>query len=214
MVNHNNMLAKIRILPVLLLIVFASMLVKIVDFTDYYGSVSDIVIDARLAALAQEEESENDPVWSEGAPSGPEEIKPSPENKTEKNILENLSSRRKELEEWSASIAMKENILNATENKINRKMEELRELKFQVAKLLDQYEQKEQKKIKRMVKIYENMKSKNAAEIFERMNMEILMEVISNMKESKAAPILAKLRPERAKEITERLILQRRIPVN
>lgn len=192
------------------------MLVKLLDVTGYYSTVSDIIVEAKLEALAQEQELEedtgNNPVWSPGAPEGPQEINPSSDNPTQRSVLENLSNRRKELEKWAASIAMKENILNATENKINQKMDELRSLQLQVGSLLKQYDDKEREKIHRMVKIYESMKPQSAAAIFERMNMELLMEIISYMKEVKAAPILAKLQPERAKQVSERLLLKNRLP--
>ena len=51
-------------------------------------------------------------------------------------------------------------------------------------------------------KIYENMKPKAAAGVFEELDMDILLEVVSRMKERKVAPILALMTPTRAKELT------------
>lgn len=212
---------RIRILPLLLLLVCVSMIIKVLDITGHYDGVNSHIVQSRMEALAQEEPkaseeplyeaTDSQPVWSPGAPVGPKEVKPSSEDANKRTILESLAKRRQELEEWAKSIALKENILNATRNKINEKMEELKALKQEVSQLLGQYDQKEQHKIDRMVKIYESMKAKDAAKIFEQMDLGILMEVISNMKEKKAAPILASLPPERARQVTERLILQRRL---
>jgi flagellar motility protein MotE (MotC chaperone) len=126
----------------------------------------------------------------------------------EKNLLENLAKRRKELEDWSASIAMKENILNATEKKINGKMEDLKKLQDQVSALLLEYNTKEDAKVARLVKIYESMKPQDAANIFEKMDIETLLPVVNKMKEDKAGKILAKMNPASAKEITVRLSKQ------
>ncbi len=129
----------------------------------------------------------------------------------EKNLLENLSTRRKELEDWSSSIEMKESILNATEQKINTKMDELKKLQEEVAALLAQYNSKEKDKIDRLVKIYENMKPKDAAAIFDKMDMDLLIEIVENMKEDNSAKILSKIDPEKAKEVTTRLAKKNRL---
>ncbi len=47
-----------------------------------------------------------------------------------------------------------------------------------MAGLLAQYNDKEDSKIRSLVKIYENMKAKDAARIFNEMEMPILLEVI------------------------------------
>lgn len=162
-------------------------------------------------AKKEEEEAVLSPNYS-GA--GPNEVDVNNTTEMEKNLLGNLSNRRKELEEWNASISMKESILNATEKKINRKMEELNQLKSDVSKLLQDYNEKEDKKILQLVKIYENMKPQNAAEVFEKMDMDILINLISKMKEAKVAKILDKMKTEKAQNITEKLAQQRRISVN
>jgi flagellar motility protein MotE (MotC chaperone) len=210
---------KIRILPLLLLVVFVSVVVKAVDFSGHYDLSDLSMTAARMTALAKSDEPDDsesidgtkEAVWKSGAPDGPQLVKPTGEFKDRQVVLESLAERRKKLEEWAESIALKENLLSATRNKINKKMGELLTLKQEVSTLLEQYELKEKYKIDRMVKIYESMKAKSAANIFEKMDLKILMQVISNMKESKAAPILAKIAPERARVITESLILQGRL---
>jgi flagellar motility protein MotE (MotC chaperone) len=145
---------------------------------------------------------------------GPKELQVTDMSDMEKNLLENLAKRRKELDEWSASIAMKENILNATEKKIDSKMEDLKKLEDSVKVLLEEYNKKEDEKVKRLVKIYESMKPQDAANIFEKMDMEVLLGVVSKMKEDKAGKVLAKMSPDKAKELTTRLAQQNLLTVN
>ena len=57
------------------------------------------------------------------------------------------------------------------------------------------------------------MKPKDAARIFEQLDMVVLLDVIERMKERKSAPILAKMKPQRAKEITLELAQRRGLPV-
>ena len=74
------------------------------------------------------------------------------------------------------------------------------------------YDEKEQEKIRSLVKIYENMKPKDAARIFEEIDMDVLLDVVDKMKEKKIAPILAKMNATRAKEITTELAERRKLP--
>lgn len=142
------------------------------------------------------------------------------EKKTEKkeftqielDLLQNLSKRREELDSWGKEIEMREGLLKATEVKLNEKIGELKGLKQEVETLLTQYNEKEDVKIRSLVKIYENMKPKDAARIFDEVDMPILLQVIDRMSERKVAPILANMNPQRAKDLTVELAEQKKLP--
>jgi len=102
-------------------------------------------------------------------------------------------------------------VLKVTQTKIDQKLQELRNLKEEVQGLLAEYNEKEDAKIRSLVKIYESMKPKNAAQIFETLEMEVLLEVVDKMKEAKSALILAKMSAERAKELTVLYAEQRKL---
>ena len=59
------------------------------------------------------------------------------------------------------------------------------------------------------MKVYESMQPKDAAKIFDDLQLGILMEVAVNMKESSLASVLAKMKPEKARELTIRLATKR-----
>ena len=141
--------------------------------------------------------------------------KPEPKKEyspVELDLLQNLSKRREELDKWDAEITLRENVLKATAQKVDAKIKELGDLKVEVSKLLEEYNQKDDMKIASLVKIYENMKPKDAAAIFGQLDMPILLEVVAKMKEVKVAPILAQMDPARAKELTMELANQKRLP--
>jgi flagellar motility protein MotE (MotC chaperone) len=56
------------------------------------------------------------------------------------------------------------------------------------------------------------MKPKDAARIFEELDMDTLLLVSERMKERKLAPIMAKMNPARATEITVELSRLRNLP--
>lgn len=130
---------------------------------------------------------------------------------SEVEILKNLAKRREDLDRWERNIQVKESALNATEKRIADKIEQINAMKKEVSELLAQYNAQEDAKIRSLVKIYENMKPKEAARIFDEIDMPILLLVIDKMAEKKAAPILAEMEPRKAKQITVELAEQRRL---
>jgi len=129
----------------------------------------------------------------------------------EVELLQNLDKRREELDRWEKNIEIKEAALDATEKRLDDKISQIDAMKKEVAGLLAQYNDKEDSKIRSLVKIYENMKPKDAARIFDEVEMPILLLVIDKMSEKKVAPILAEMDPKKAKQITVQLAEQRRV---
>ncbi len=104
---------------------------------------------------------------------------------------------------------MREGLLKAAEKRVESKIAELKSLQETIDNLIRKYNEQEEAKMQSLVKIYESMKPKDAARIFERLDMEILLEVVERMKERKSAPILADMDPARAKSITVELARRR-----
>lgn len=134
--------------------------------------------------------------------------------KTELELLQSLSVRKKELEDREKSISLKENSLSVIESNISVKIKELQSLQVQLNDILKQYEQKEDEKIRSLVKVYENMKPNEAAKIFDQLQMSILLEVAVRMKEAKLAQIIAKMDTYKAKELTVELANRRKVKSN
>jgi flagellar motility protein MotE (MotC chaperone) len=56
------------------------------------------------------------------------------------------------------------------------------------------------------------MKPKEAARIFDTLEMDVLLSVIGKMNERKMSPILASMDPDKAREVTIKLAEQRKLP--
>ena len=52
------------------------------------------------------------------------------------------------------------------------------------------------------MKLYEAMKPRDAATIFNDLEMPVLLQVVDRMKEAKAAPVLAAMQPDKARDLT------------
>jgi len=124
---------------------------------------------------------------------------------SELGVLQKLAARREELASRAESIERRESLLKAAELRIDQKLKTMKSLQAKLEELITAREQQDETQIQSLVKIYENMKPKDAARIFEELDMNTLIEVARRMKERKLAPVLAKVEPTRAKQITETL---------
>ncbi len=131
---------------------------------------------------------------------------------TEIDLLQQLAERRELLDKQAREMEVQASLLTAAEARINKKVEQLKVLQTTIEKLLKQHEDQQDAKMTSLVKIYENMKPKNAARIFEEMDMETLLLVAEGMKERKLAPVMAQMDPQKAKEMTVQLTRQGQIP--
>lgn len=113
-------------------------------------------------------------------------------------LLQALAKRRRELDMRARELEQREILMRAVEQRIEEKVAGLRVL-------LKQQEEQHEDQYKSLVKIYESMKPKDAARIFEEMDLAVLMPVVERMKERKTAPILAKMSAVKATAITTQL---------
>lgn len=153
----------------------------------------------------------------EGAAEAPQVETPrftEPENYTEAevNILKSLSVRRQELEKRNSEMDQREALLKVTEQRVDRKITELRAMQEQVRQAIGAANAEQKARTSSLVKIYETMKPKDAARIFENMDTLALLDVVRQMKEARTAPILAAMDPRKAKELTSALMERKPLP--
>jgi flagellar motility protein MotE (MotC chaperone) len=128
------------------------------------------------------------------------------------DLLQRLADRRESLVDREKEMELRQGLLAAAEARIEKKIAELREFQSTIEKLIKTYDEQQIAKIQSLVKIYENMKPKDAARIFEEMGMDTLLLVTERMSERKLAPIMAKMDPAKATEMTVELSRLRDLP--
>ena len=127
-------------------------------------------------------------------------------------LLHDLSARRTELDRRERQIDLREKVLIVAEDRVQKKIGELKNVEVTVLDLLRRYDEQENARMGSLVKIYQNMKPKDAARIFNELDFGVLVEVLERMRETSAAPILARMDPERAKALTLELAERGRLP--
>jgi flagellar motility protein MotE (MotC chaperone) len=124
---------------------------------------------------------------------------------TEQQLLERLVARRSELEKYEQDLAMRASIVDAAEKRIEERATTLQALESQISALVDQRQQLEASQFTGIVAMYESMRPKDAAKIFDDLDINVLLRVAKIMSPRKMAPILAQMNPPRAQELTVRM---------
>ncbi len=127
-------------------------------------------------------------------------------------VFEDLVERRKKLDEIEKDLVTREALLRAAEQELERKFQELASLRRDIEKLLEKQSAEEQARVSSLVKIYEGMKPKDAAAIFNTLDLDVLVSVMSKMSERRLSGILASMNPERARTVTIMLAEQSKLP--
>ncbi len=135
-------------------------------------------------------------------------------SQSEIEVLQSLAARREAIEQREREVDQRLAVLSAAETQIDAKIQKLREIQTTIEGLIEKHEDQEDKKIESLVKIYQSMKPKDAARIFEQMDMSILIRVIKGMKERTSAAIMAELSPDRANAVTTELATQSQLPAD
>jgi flagellar motility protein MotE (MotC chaperone) len=139
----------------------------------------------------------------------PEETVPPPVTDAERTVLLELRQRREELDARDAASAARESLLVAAEQKLSARVGELQALQAKLEALETARKEHEDVSWQGLVKLYEAMKPRDAATIFNDLEMPVLLQVVDRMKDAKAAPVLAAMQPDKARDLTGKLAQMR-----
>ncbi|WP_299817050.1 hypothetical protein [uncultured Roseibium sp.] len=120
----------------------------------------------------------------------------------ERAVLESLGKRRENLQQQEGQLDLREKLLQATEERIQKQVDELKQLEQRIEAAVGEKEKQEREEIAGLVTMYESMKPKDAARIFDRLSLPILLKVVRQMKPRKMADILARMSGESAEKLT------------
>jgi flagellar motility protein MotE (MotC chaperone) len=219
----------IRVLPVVLIAIFSLAVLKVAGLVLDGGYVFDYQPQSNQKSWAQDTlsfpgGSKFDPADITGsthekpkeaakpAPQVPEVAKPEgtvvnpepsqPVSASERAILERLQSRRQELEARAREIDIRESLLKAAERRIDSRVEELKAVESRITTATDQKTEADAARFKGIITMYEGMKPKDAAKVFDRLEMPVLFEIASQIAPRKMSDILGLMAPEAAERLT------------
>jgi flagellar motility protein MotE (MotC chaperone) len=125
-----------------------------------------------------------------------------PVSPSERAILERLQSRRQELEARAREVDIRESLLKAAEKRIESKVEEMKAVESRISTATGQKAETDAARFKGIITMYEGMKPKDAAKVFDRLEMSVLFEIASQIAPRKMSDILGLMQPESAERLT------------
>lgn len=137
---------------------------------------------------------------------------PTPEQRSERALLEGLRARRMELDARDQALAAREMVVNAAERRLGQRIEELTALQQRLEAIDRGRTEREEAGWRQMVKLYEGLRPRDAAAIFDDLEMPVLVQIVDRMREAKAAPVLGAMKPDRARMLTAELARHRSRP--
>jgi flagellar motility protein MotE (MotC chaperone) len=224
----------IRVIPVVVVAIASLAVLKVAGLLIDGGYVFDYASrDAKPASWAQEnlgfpgapakdtditgsvekpkeekKAEEPKPAAPETKPDGvvyhPEDAQPAV-SPSERAILERLQARRQELDARAREIDIRENLLKAAEKRIETKVEEMKATESRISAANEQKAEADNARFKGLVTMYESMKPKDAAKVFDRLEMPVLIEIASQIAPRKMSDIMGLMQPEAAERLTVEL---------
>jgi len=175
------------------------------DFTDVTGSVDEKKGEGKKDDKPKEEAPKPDAPAAEAVRPDGTLLYPgqgAPVSASERAVLERLQARRQELEARAREIDIRESLLKAAEKKVESKVEELKGVESKISTETTQKNEAEAARFKGIITMYESMKPKDAAKVFDRLEMPVLYQIASQIAPRKMSDILGLMSPEVAERLT------------
>jgi flagellar motility protein MotE (MotC chaperone) len=137
--------------------------------------------------------------------SGPTSGSPS-----ERALLERLGERREALQGRNRDLDVRERLIENAEKRLEARIGDLKAAEERVEGGPAKRGEAEAAAIKNLVTMYETMKPKDAARVFDRLTLEVMVPVVLGMNPRKMAEVLALMQPEAAEKLTVALAMRAR----
>jgi flagellar motility protein MotE (MotC chaperone) len=124
---------------------------------------------------------------------------------TEQAILDRLSERRAELDLYAEELGMRAALVEAAETRLEERVAALEALEGRINTLVEERKAIDDAQLADLVSMYETMRARDAAGIFDQLDLEVLLRVTRQMNPRKLAPVLAAMSASRAQELTAQL---------
>ena len=225
----------IRVIPVVLVAIFGLAVLKIAGLVIDGGYVFDYQVSqpakrswaednfgypttakadpSDVTGSVKKEEKKEEPKPAAPATDAPKpdgvvvfpEQNPQSVSPSERAILERLQARRQELEQRAREIEIRESLLKSAEKRIEGRVEEAKATEAKISTATGQKAEQDAARFKSIITMYEGMKPKDAAKVFDRLEMSVLYDIASQIAPRKMSDILGLMQPEAAERLTVEL---------
>jgi flagellar motility protein MotE (MotC chaperone) len=142
-----------------------------------------------------------DPATLPNTPAGIAAGAPGGLSPAERALLERLQERRQDLDARNRDLELRENLIKDAEKRLENRIDELKDVENRI----NGKGGEQAAKFKSLVIMYEGMKPKDAARIFDKLDQGVLVDVANAMNPRKLADVLALMNAEMAQRLTVEL---------
>ena len=122
---------------------------------------------------------------------------------------QDIKLRQSQIEEREQRLNEREATVAATDKHLKDRVAELVAIQSHLESLENERKSQEEANWTGLVKLYENMRARDAAAIFNGLDKPVLLEILDRMKPAKASPVIALMEPESARQVTAELANKR-----
>lgn len=120
-----------------------------------------------------------------------------------------LARREKALVQREQSLTAQEAAMSLVEERIRQQTAELEALRTSTTALLGQVTAEDEARAAQLSRMYEAMKPRNAAAIFEELALDLVLPIVRGMRDAKVSAIVAAMSPDKARALTAELARKR-----
>ena len=128
-----------------------------------------------------------------------------PLSESERSLLWDLRHRRETLDARARDLDQRQAELDAAAHRLGERADQLSALQVKLEGLEAGRQHHAAENWSGLVRVYEAMKPRDAAAIFDALDMQVLLQVLDRMQDRRAAPVLAAMQPDRARLATQML---------
>jgi flagellar motility protein MotE (MotC chaperone) len=130
----------------------------------------------------------------------------------EVQVLEALRARREQLDARGEQIETQDGLMQAAEQRLSQRLAELHQLEATVNDLLGHLDEAQEQRITGLVDVYQRMRAKDAANVFNELDDGVLIQVAGRMRQANLAEVMGRMQPDRARHLTQLLADRARPP--
>jgi len=135
-------------------------------------------------------------------------------SQSEVEVLQALSARRQTLDQRATQIETQDDMMAAAQRRIDERLAELHQLETTVNGLLGQLDQAQEQRLAALVDVYQRMRAKDAANVFNGLDDTVMVQVASRMRQTNLAEVMGRMQPDRARHLTQLLADRARPPTS
>jgi len=133
-------------------------------------------------------------------------------SQAEVQVLQALGTRREALDLRAEQMGTQTDLMAAAEQRLTERVAELRQLETTVNDLLGRLDEAQEQRLAGLVDVYQRMRAKDAATVFDGLEDDVLVQVASRMRQANLAEVMGRMEPARARRLTEMLADRARPP--